>query len=152
MSFNTIRENKILAKISESTVYHHQRPEPSVLVYVRCRIVQVPCPTWSHSVWDKVRQGTKIRNRYNQVPHLTQDTTWESDKSTKNITNVGEEDSPFPAGDHKAAIRDKQTRNIGNKDDPQKRHRLGTVSKIFLLEGLNRFIRLGYFCISYWIY
>ena len=24
---------------------------------------------------DKVRKGAKIRNRYNQVPHLTQDTT-----------------------------------------------------------------------------
>ena len=31
---------------------------------------------------DKVRKGAKIRNRYNQVPHLTQDTTWESNKNT----------------------------------------------------------------------
>ena len=30
----------------------------------------------------KVRKVAKIRNRYNQVPHLTQDTTWESDKNT----------------------------------------------------------------------
>ena len=30
----------------------------------------------------KVRKGTKTRNRYNQAPHLTQDTTWESDKNT----------------------------------------------------------------------
>ena len=30
----------------------------------------------------KVRNAAKIRNRYNQVPHLTQDTTWESDKNT----------------------------------------------------------------------
>ena len=29
----------------------------------------------------------KIRKRYNQVPHLTQDTTWESNKNTINITN-----------------------------------------------------------------
>ena len=29
----------------------------------------------------KVRKVTAIRNRYNQVPHLTQDTTWESDKN-----------------------------------------------------------------------
>ena len=29
----------------------------------------------------KVRKGAKISNRYNQVPHLTQDTTWESDKN-----------------------------------------------------------------------
>ena len=25
----------------------------------------------------KVRKGARIRNRYQQVPHLTQDTTWE---------------------------------------------------------------------------
>ena len=31
----------------------------------------------------KVSKGAKIRNRYNQVPHLIQDTTeWESDKLT----------------------------------------------------------------------
>ena len=30
----------------------------------------------------KVRKTAKIRNQYNQVPHLTQDTTWESDKIT----------------------------------------------------------------------
>ena len=35
----------------------------------------------------KVRKTTKIRKQYNQVPHLTQDTTWESNKNTINITN-----------------------------------------------------------------
>ena len=30
----------------------------------------------------KVRNVAKIWNRYNQVPHLTVDTTWESDKNT----------------------------------------------------------------------
>ena len=30
----------------------------------------------------KVRNVAKIRYLYNQVPHLTQDTTWESDKNT----------------------------------------------------------------------
>ena len=32
---------------------------------------------------------TKIRNRYNQVSHLTQDTTWESDKNTTKHNNKG---------------------------------------------------------------
>ena len=42
-----------------------------------------------------------IRNWYNQVPHLTQDTIWESDKNTrKNHTQEGQEVSLFPAGDH----------------------------------------------------
>ena len=28
---------------------------------------------------NKVRKEAKIRNRYNQVPHMAQDITWESD-------------------------------------------------------------------------
>ena len=47
----------------------------------------------------------KIRNRYNQVPHLTQDTTQESDKNTiKHYTQESQVVSPFPAGDHKVAM------------------------------------------------
>ena len=53
----------------------------------------------------KVRKMAKIRDGYNQVPHLTQDTTWESNKTTINITNKSQEVSPFPAGDHKAAMK-----------------------------------------------
>ena len=52
----------------------------------------------------KVKKAAKTRNRYNQVPYLTQDTTWESDKIQLNITNKSQELSPFPAGDHKAAM------------------------------------------------
>ena len=43
-------------------------------------------------------------NRYNQVLHMTQDTTRESDKTQLNITNKSQEVSPFLAGDHKAAM------------------------------------------------
>ena len=46
----------------------------------------------------------RIRNRYNQVPHLSQDTKWEGNKITMNLTNKGQEVSPFPSGDHKAAM------------------------------------------------
>ena len=35
----------------------------------------------------KVRKEANIRKRYNQVPHLTQDTTWVSNTNTVNITN-----------------------------------------------------------------
>ena len=52
----------------------------------------------------KVRNKTKIRNRYNQIPHPTQDTIWENDKNTrKHYIRESQEVSPFPAGDHKAA-------------------------------------------------
>ena len=30
----------------------------------------------------KIRKAAKIRNRYNQEPDLTQDTTWKSDNKT----------------------------------------------------------------------
>ena len=52
----------------------------------------------------KVRKAANIRNRYNQVPHLTKDTRWEVIKTQLNITNKSQEVSPFPAGDHKAAM------------------------------------------------
>ena len=53
----------------------------------------------------KISKKAKIRNRYNQETHLTQDTTWESDKhDRKHHLQESQEDSPFPEGDHKAAM------------------------------------------------
>ena len=61
----------------------------------------------------KVRKKAKIRNRYNQALHLTQDTTLESNKYTiKHHAQESQEVSPFPAGDHKATInRQENTKN-----------------------------------------
>ena len=50
----------------------------------------------------KVSKGAKIRNRYNQVPQLTQDTNGKVTNSQLYTTNESQEVSPFPAGDHKA--------------------------------------------------
>ena len=53
---------------------------------------------------DKVERNAKIRNRNNQVPHLTQETIFESYKNTlssKGNTQKSQVVSPFPAGDHK---------------------------------------------------
>ena len=52
----------------------------------------------------KASKGAKIRNRYNQVPHLTQDTNGEVTNSQLDTTNESQEVSPFPTGDHKAHI------------------------------------------------
>ena len=52
----------------------------------------------------KVRKTARISNQYNQVPHLTQDTKWQSNKTTINITNNSQEVRPFPSDDHKAAM------------------------------------------------
>ena len=86
---------------------------------------------------NKVSKGAKIRNRYNQVPHLTQDTNEKVTNSQSDTTNEGQEVSPFPAGDHKAQINRRALMYSKHKTekkpikDPQKKYRLGTVSKIF---------------------
>ena len=84
----------------------------------------------------KVSKGAKIRNRNNQVPHLTQDTNGKVTNSQLDTTNESQEVSPFPAGDQKAHINRRAQRHSKHKTeqnikDPQKKYRLGTVSKIF---------------------
>ena len=77
----------------------------------------------------------QIRNQYNQAPHLTQDTNGKVTTSQLDITNESQEVSPFPAGDHKAStdVHERITNQDKNKkNDPQKKHRLGTVSKYFI--------------------
>ena len=81
----------------------------------------------------KVSKGAKIRKRYNQVQHLTQDTNGTVTNSQLDTTNESQEVSPFQAGDHKAHIKRRTQRhskhNIEkNIKDPQKKYRLGTVS------------------------
>ena len=40
-----------------------------------------------------------MRNRYNQIPHLTQDTNGKVTNSQLDTTVESQEVSPFPAGD-----------------------------------------------------
>ena len=44
----------------------------------------------------KISKGAEIRNRYNQVPHLTQDTNGKVTNSQLDSTNESQEVSPFP--------------------------------------------------------
>ena len=55
------------------------------------------------TIWTvyKVSKGPKIRNRYNQVPHLTHDINGKVTKSQLDTTNESQEVSPFPAGDNR---------------------------------------------------
>ena len=81
----------------------------------------------------KVSKGAKIRNRYNQVPHLTQVSNGKITNSQLETTNESQEVSPFPARDHKAHINRRAQRHSKHKTeknikDPQKKYRLGTVS------------------------
>ena len=52
----------------------------------------------------KESKGAKIRNRYDQVPHLTQDSNGKVTNLQLDTTNESQEVSPFPAGDQKAHI------------------------------------------------
>ena len=93
-------------------------------------VVKTPTLLSSHV---KSRKRANIRNRYNQAPHLTQDTNGKVTTSQLDITNENQEVSPFPAGDQRHQQTDlhesitKQDRN--NINDPQKKRRLGKVSK-----------------------
>ena len=84
----------------------------------------------------KVSKVAKIRNRYNQVPHLTQDTNGKVTNSQKTPQTRAKRSAPSPAGDHEAHT-NRRAQNIANTrqnkniKDPQKTYRLGTVSKIF---------------------
>ena len=70
----------------------------------------------------KVIKNAKIRNKYNQVAHLTQDTIWESDKTQENIIHMRAKRSAL--SQH---VRDRQDSMIKtntehkfyNKKDPQ---------------------------------
>ena len=89
----------------------------------------------------KVSKEAKIRNRYNQIPHPTQDTTrGKLQNTTKHRTQESQEralSKQVTRGLHWTDKKAWQTRNINNKNDPQKKHRLGMVDKIFLLGGFN---------------
>ena len=76
----------------------------------------------------KVSKGAKITNRYNQVPHLTQDTNGKVTNSQLDTTNESQEVSPFPAGDHKAHINRLAQRHSKHKTEKkQKIHKRSTA-------------------------
>ena len=65
----------------------------------------------------KVSKGAKFRNRYNQVPHLTQDTNGKVTNSQFYTTNESQEVSNFPAGDHKAHLNSCAQRHSKHKTE-----------------------------------
>ena len=86
----------------------------------------------------EVRKRAKIRNRYNQAQHLTQDTNGKMTSQTRAKRSALSQQvtTRHQQTDVHESIT-KQDRN--NINDPQKKHSFGTVSKNILLEGLNRF-------------
>ena len=65
----------------------------------------------------KVSKGAKIKNRHNQVPHLTQDTNGKVTNSQLDTTDESQEVSAFPAGDDKAHINRRTIRHRKNKTE-----------------------------------
>ena len=76
--------------------FHHSSRNLHELLYFDCLDQFNP--------WIKVSKGAKIRNRYKQVPQLTQDTNAKVTNSQLDTTNESQEVSPFPAGDHNTHI------------------------------------------------
>ena len=86
----------------------------------------------------KVRKKATIRNQFSHVPHLTQDTEWESDKNTrKHHVQESQEVSPFPTGDHKAATNRHLAKTNTNNEKIHKRNTTLEWSVRKLFEGLN---------------
>ena len=92
----------------------------------------------------KVSKGAKIRNRYNQVPHPTQDTNGKVTNSQLDTTNESQEVSPFPAGDHKAQLNRRAHRHNKHKTDykNKKIHKRSTALErsVKYFTGVNIYI------------
>ena len=65
----------------------------------------------------EVRKRKRIRNRYNQAPHLTQDTNGKVTTLQLDIINESQAISPFPASDHKASIKRRTRKHNKNKTE-----------------------------------
>ena len=97
----------------------------------------------------KVSNDAKIRNRYNQVPYLTQDTNGKVTNSQLDTTNESREVSPFPACDHKAHINRHAQRHSKRKTEKNtyKIHKRSTA-----LERSVEYFTGPFFidCIPFW--
>ena len=80
----------------------------------------------------KVSKGVNIRIRYNQVPHLTQDTNGKVADSQLYTTNESQEVSPFPAGDYKAQINRRTQRHNKHKTEKKNIHKRSTSKVMFI--------------------
>ena len=87
----------------------------------------------------KVSKGAKIRYRYNQVPHLTQDTNGKVTNSQLDTTNTSQEVSPFPEDDHKAHINRRAQRH--SKHKTEQKHKRPTKRSTALERSVEYFTR-----------
>ena len=69
----------------------------------------------------KLSKGAKIKNRYNQVARLTQDTNGKVTNSQLDTSNEIQEVSPFPAGDLKEQTNRRSQRHNKHKTENYKK-------------------------------
>ena len=96
----------LVVKRSKFTFLEHGHVAYQIKGNQECRNIVANIFTASHpgeGSIGQMRKRAKIRNRFNQATHLTQDTNGKVTTSQLDITNESQEVSPFPAGDHKAS-------------------------------------------------
>ena len=92
-----------MTKLTED-VCVKRKLEPRLKISVTIN-VSVFCVVLAYSPYSHLSEkGGKLRNRYNQAPHLTQDTNGKVTTAQLDITNESQEVNHFSAGDHKALI------------------------------------------------
>ena len=87
--------------------------------------VDVSIPDYKIPIYTKLRDKAKIRNVYDQIPHLSQDTILEKDKSTRTIPY--KRTKMFTLSQQ--ATTRLQLKYITEGNDKHKNHHLGTVGK-----------------------
>ena len=107
LSVQSMRNNTFYAQLSMKFIILIKVKMPTIVC-----IVQIV-----FNCLIKVSKGAKIRNRYNQVPHLTQDTNGKVTNSQLDTTNESQEVNPFPAGGHKAHIYRRAQRQSKHKTE-----------------------------------
>ena len=84
----------------------------------KCCVIKVRQYIKAMEVLDKVSKGAKIRNRYNQEPHLTQDTNGKVTNSQLDTTKESQETSETDAHKGRANTRQKKTHKSSTNEVP----------------------------------
>ena len=90
---------------------------------------------------DRVSKGAKIRNRYNLVPHLTQDTDGKVTNLHLYTTNESQDVSPFHASDHKAHINRRAQRQSKHKTEKTKTIHKTSTALVRSVKYLNLILK-----------
>ena len=119
-------------QLRSKTLDLHYRRNDKLTSLAQVRAIMTRNPVFGvchvHQLVFKVSKGVKIRNRYNQVPHPTQDTNGKVTNSQLDTTNESQEVSSFPAGDHKAHINRRAHRHSKHKTEQKHKRSTKEVS------------------------